>query len=212
MLSFCLRANFLPEISGGARGGARGDRLPLIFRSNRGPKGRKKFSQTPPPPAPPISGSVRPGPPPLIWRSGSDTGNNNSVQLFENRNYIYSLKLFPVVCCLRNEPALLSRTDAGSSREGPRERLKWSRQDDAPILFDACPASHELYLWLVMLFSPIILAETIWSRTEIKRFLHRLRCICRSIHREQLRNGCFKIRTQHCWKHLQTLHTHSWFS
>ena len=49
MLSFCLRANFLPEISGGARGGARGDRLPLIFRSNRGPKGRKKFSQTPPP-------------------------------------------------------------------------------------------------------------------------------------------------------------------
>ena len=49
MLSFCRRANFLPEISGGARGGARGDRLPLIFRSNRGPKGRKKFSQTPPP-------------------------------------------------------------------------------------------------------------------------------------------------------------------
>ena len=55
MLSFCLRANFLPEISGGARGGARGDRLPLIFRSNRGPKGRKKFSQTPPPPPPPLS-------------------------------------------------------------------------------------------------------------------------------------------------------------
>ena len=88
MLSFCLRANFLPEIS----------------------------------------------------------GNNNLVQLFENRDYIYSLKLFPVVCCLRNEPALLSRIDAGSSREGPRERPKWSRQDDAPILFDACPASHELYL------------------------------------------------------------------
>ena len=85
MLSFCLRANFLPEISGGARGGARGDRLPLIFRSNRGPKGRKKFSQTPPPPR--ISGSVWLGPPPLIWRSGSDTGNNNSVQLFENRDY-----------------------------------------------------------------------------------------------------------------------------
>ena len=54
MLSFCLRANFLPEISGGARGGARGNRLPFIFRSNRGPKGRKKFSQTPPPP-PPLS-------------------------------------------------------------------------------------------------------------------------------------------------------------
>ena len=49
MLSFCLRANFLPEISGGARGGARGVRLPLIFRPNRGPKGRKKFSQTAPP-------------------------------------------------------------------------------------------------------------------------------------------------------------------
>ena len=49
MLSFCLRANFLPEISGGARGGARGVRLPLIFRPNRGPKGRKKFSQTLPP-------------------------------------------------------------------------------------------------------------------------------------------------------------------
>ena len=89
MLSFCLRANFLPEISGGARGGARRDRLPLILRPNRGPKGRKKFTQTPRPPL--ISGSVRPGPPPLIWRAGSDTGNNNSVQLFENRDYIYSL-------------------------------------------------------------------------------------------------------------------------
>ena len=139
MLSFCLHANF-PEISGGARGEAGGGRLPLIFRPNRGPKGRKKFSQTAPPPL--ISGSVRPDPPPLIWRSGSATGNNNLVQLFENRDYIYSLKLFPVfpvVCCSRNEPALLSRTDAVSSREGPRERLKWSRQDDAPILFDACP-------------------------------------------------------------------------
>ena len=190
--------------------GPGGTGSPLFLDQTEARRAEKSFLRPPPPP--PISGSVWPGPPPLIWRSGSDTGNNNSVQLFENRNYIYSLKLFPVVCCLRNEPALLSRTDAGSSREGPRERLKWSRQDDAPILFDACPASHELYLWLVMLFSPIILAETIWSRTEIKRFLHRLRCICRSIHREQLRNGCFKIRTQHCWKHLQTLHTHSWFS
>ena len=190
--------------------GPGGTGSPLFLDQTAARRAEKSFLRAPPPP--PISGSVWPGPPPLIWRSGSDTGNNNSVQLFENRDYIYSLKLFPVVCCLRNEPALLSRTDAGSSREGPRERLKWSRQDDAPILFDACPASHELYLWLVMLFSPIILAETIWSRTEIKRFLHRLRCICRSIHREQLRNGCFKIRTQHCWKHLQTLHTHSWFS
>ena len=66
--------------------------------------------------------------------------------LFENRDYIYSLKLFPVVCCSRNEPALFSRIDAVSSREGPRERPKSSRQDDAPILFNACPASHELYL------------------------------------------------------------------
>ena len=49
MLSFCLHANF-PEISGGARGEAGGGRLPLIFRPNRGPKGRKKFSQTAPPP------------------------------------------------------------------------------------------------------------------------------------------------------------------
>ena len=195
--------------------GPGGTGSPLFLDQTEARRAEKSFLRPPPPPV--ISGSVRPGPPPLIWRSGSDTGNNNSVQLFENRNYIYSLKLFPVVslavvCCSRNEPALLSRTDAVSSREDPRERLKWSRQGNEPILFDACPASHELYLWLVMLFSPIILAETIWSRTEIKRFLHRLRCICRSIHREQLRNGCFKIRTQHCWKHLQTLHTHSWFS
>ena len=49
MLSFCLRANFLPEISGGARGGARGDRLPLIFRSNRGPKDEKSFLRPAPP-------------------------------------------------------------------------------------------------------------------------------------------------------------------
>ena len=194
----------------GERPGGAGS--PLFLDQTEARRAEKSFLRPPPPL---ISGSVRPDPPPLIWRSGSATGNNNLVQLFENRDYIYSLKLFPVfpvVCCSRNEPALLSRTDAVSSREGPRERLKSSRQDDAPILFDACPASHELYLWLMMLFSPIILAETIWSRTEIKRFLHRLRCICWSIHREQLRNGCFKIWTQHCWKHLQTLHTHSWFS
>ena len=210
MLSFCLHANF-PEISGGARGEAEGTGSPLFLDQTEARRAEKSFLRPPPP----YLRVCTTGPPPLIWRSGSATGNNNLVQLFENRDYIYSLKLFPVfpvVCCSRNEPALLSRTDAVSSREGPRERLKSSRQDDAPILFDACPASHELYLWLMMLFSPIILAETIWSRTEIKRFLHQLRCICWSIHREQLRNGCFKIWTQHCWKHLQTLHTHSWFS
>ena len=127
--------------------GPGGTGSPLFLDQTEARRAEKSFLR-PPPPRPPYLRVCMTGPPSpylKIWIRHW-TNNNNSVQLFENRDYIYSLKLFPVVCCLRNEPALLSRTDAGSSREGPRERLKWSRQDDAPILFDACPVSHELYL------------------------------------------------------------------
>ena len=68
--SFCY---YLPR--GGSRGGAQRARLPLMFRPNWGPKGRKKLFETAPSPPPPsLSKGLDPPLLTYLWQSFILTG------------------------------------------------------------------------------------------------------------------------------------------